>query len=391
MNEPLTVEQAASQLHQQRGGSAWAQVAEASERVRQASETADDTADDASPKIYPGGQKDGQHAGAREAADDLLRDRDEKARANPPHSDERIARAKQKLSARVAEQAGLAEADLDSPTWQDDGKSPKRPLESARALAEFRRAKEAGLQQVLAEEDVEVADQEASARATAEWQAQVAQEEQHRAAQEAHQRQTQASQQTQQLSEHQYALRSRLQQYEAAALRELPELPKLVQLAQTNPAAAQQIWADFAARDPAKAQRLVQLDQAHRADAAQAELAAVHHHQHQRQAFQQYAKTQDDAFMAAHPEFSDRRVMWEAQQDAVEYLRDKRGLSEDRLRQLWTSDPAFRSAEAQSIIFDAAKAYRAEKSLREARPVAHPQPQRPGTRNSASGRYRGRA
>ena len=121
----------------------------------------------------------------------------------------------------------------------------------------------------------------------------------------------------------------------------------------------------------------MQLDQAHRADAAQAQLAAVHQHQQQTQAFQQWAKTQDDAFMAAHPELADRRAQFDLQQDAVEVLKAQ-GLSEERLRQLWTSSPEFRSVEAQNLVYAAVKQLRSERTLREMRPTQPPQPMRPG-------------
>ena len=164
-------------------------------------------------------------------------------------------------------------------------------------------------------------------------------------------------------------------------------MPQLVQLAQQNPDAAQKIWADFAARDPAKAARIAQLDAGLRADAAQAQLAAVHQHQNQQHAFREYAKAEDAKFKAAHPEaFADRRAQFELQADAVEVLKAK-GLSEDRLRQLWTTSPEFRSAEGQALVYAAVKNYRAEKAMREARPVAAPPPVRPGNRNTATGRF----
>jgi hypothetical protein len=323
------------------------------------------------PKKYTGDLH-----GIEEATADLQRDRDEKKKEAP--SIERVAKAKQKLGERVAERMGAETVDLDMITWNDKDDKNLAPLKAAKGLAEFRRQKEAGLQEILREEDAAAADDEAWAKTTAEYNAGVEQETQRQAAEEQYQRQQQASEQTRQLSDTEHALRGRLQQYQAAALAEVPELPQLMQLAQNNPGQAQAVWAAFAAQNPGKVARIQQLDSAYRADAAQAELAAVHHHQNQRQAFQEWAKTQDDTFMKAHPELADRRTRFEAMEDVVEYLRDKRGLSEDRLRQLWSTDATFRSAEAQSMIFDAAKAYSMEKRLNEIRPTQPPQPQRPG-------------
>jgi hypothetical protein len=320
------------------------------------------------PKKYTGDLH-----GIQEAAADHQRDRDEKKKAAP--TPDRVAKAKQKLADRVAEKMGAESVDLDMITYRSD--EPLKERQAAKGLAEFRRQKEAGLQEILREEDAASEVERESAKQEAEWTAQVEAAAQQERAAEEHQRQQQASEQTRQLSETEYALRGRLQQYQAAALAELPELPQLLQLAQTNPAQAQQIWAAFAARDPAKAARIAQLDSAFRADAAQAELASVHQHQQQQRAFHEYGRAQDEKFKAAHPELADRRAMFDLGQDAVEVLKAQ-GLSEDRLRDLWNTSPEFRSAEAQALVYAAVKNWRAEKAMREARPVAAPQPQRPG-------------
>jgi hypothetical protein len=90
-------------------------------------------------------------------------------------------------------------------------------------------------------------------------------------------------------------------------------------------------------------------------------MVTSHQQTEQRRAFGEWAKAQDDVFAKAHPELADRRVAWETMQDVREYMLEKRGMSVDRCLELWNTDPTFRSAEAQSILYDAARQYREEK------------------------------
>ena len=107
------------------------------------------------------------------------------------------------------------------------------------------------------------------------------------------------------------------------------------------------------------------------------------HTQHQQQqAFQQWAASEDAKFQAAHPELQDRKARWEAQEDILEYLKDKHGMSEAQFRVVFNSDPTVRAANGLSTLYDAARQYRAEKNLKNARrPEPTPAFQRPGTGN----------
>ena len=203
MNEPLTVEQAASQLHQQRGGSAWAQVAEASERVRQAAETADDTCGRRSPKTYPGGQQDGQHAGAREAADDLLRDRDERGEGKPAALGRahRPGQTEAKRARCRTGRPGRGRSQI-RPLGRTTARAPSGPLKVRGRWLSSVAPRKPDYSRSSPRKTSKSRTRRRRRGRPKQWQAQIAQEEQHRAAQEAHQRQTQASQQTQQLSEH---------------------------------------------------------------------------------------------------------------------------------------------------------------------------------------------
>ena len=243
------------------------------------------------------------------------------------------------------------------------------------------------VKEVLAEEDAAETAEADAAKANAEWQAQV---EEHTRQQEAEERQQQqqqatdqARQQAQNLTQVEHELLARQKLYTDAAVRECgTEVLQIAALAQTDFAAAQAAAAELARRDPQAAQkyaRFQQLDQAYRAEEAQAQLISTQRQHQQRQAFQQWAAS----FTKSHPEiFSDRRVHFETLQNVREYVTEKLGLTEDRVRQLWTSDPSFRSAEGQALIYDAAKAYAAEKNLKAARrPEPTPAFQRPGTGN----------
>ncbi len=65
------------------------------------------------------------------------------------------------------------------------------------------------------------------------------------------------------------------------------------------------------------------------------------------------------------PELADRKVLREAQDVTLAYLKEAQGLSEDRLRELWYTSREFRSAEAQAMIYDAARGWRAQQSVRD--------------------------
>jgi hypothetical protein len=120
----------------------------------------------------------------------------------------------------------------------------------------------------------------------------------------------------------------------------------LANLARTNPARAaraQQLAAEFST-----AAQTVQA----RYNQEQQQVQAAHQQQQQQHAWVNYCQAHDDAFSRAHPELADPKVSYETQKEAIAYLQE-RGMSEDQIKQAWASDPTFRSAAAQNVLYDA--------------------------------------
>ena len=121
-----------------------------------------------------------------------------------------------------------------------------------------------------------------------------------------------------------------------------------------NPAAGQQVLAAWAAQNPDKAAEFQRMDELYR-NGERMRAYVSHANEQQRQAtFQHFARAEDDKFYQAHPELADPKAHRAAQEDTLVMLRE-RGLSEERIRQLWMTDSSFRSAEAQSLIYSALK------------------------------------
>jgi hypothetical protein len=309
------------------------------------------------PKIYGG-----DHDSIREATADHQRNREAEAKENPPPPPERVAKAKQTLAGRVAERMGVKAVDLDQPTLTGD--EPTTPLKASRALAEYREAKAAETKQVLDEMNTADADAAESEKTYAEYQAQVEQETKRQEQAEQQQRQQQAAQQVQRLSAAEHQLATRLQAYNEAAAREVPELLQIARLNQTNPALAQQALDEFGRRDPRAAQKLQrfeQLEQAYQAEAAQAQLVASYRQQQEQDNAKQRARAGVEQFRASHPELADDQAWGKAQEDLAAYLKDGLKLSNDQIDQLHVTDPSAVTANGLATLYGAAKQFKYER------------------------------
>jgi hypothetical protein len=136
-----------------------------------------------------------------------------------------------------------------------------------------------------------------------------------------------------------------------------------------NPERAQQYEA-------AKA-RTVQLKQ--RADALRQAREAQHsqlmqqHQQHAQAQWRDWSAHQDAIFSQMNPNITndDRR-------EAREMLQSL-GISQTEAENLWKTNPLFRSAQAQQVLYDAMMYRRSRAALEKARPLRPAKPQRPGT------------
>jgi hypothetical protein len=162
---------------------------------------------------------------------------------------------------------------------------------------------------------------------------------------------------------------------EAALLSNFPELkgatpeslPHILHgINSSNPQRAQQIVQHVQA-----AQQNIALAQQHHAAEVQRQQAA-----HQQQ-FQSYARASDEAFetfAATRPAAEVRAV----KDNIVTVLTEDFGLDPNALAQLYNSNPAFRSLEAQKLIYAAVRNSLAERSVRRSFKGLPPVSQRPG-------------
>jgi hypothetical protein len=123
----------------------------------------------------------------------------------------------------------------------------------------------------------------------------------------------------------------------------------------------------------------VRRDLSYVAAAAQnAQQIGAQHAANQAAQFESYAKQQDEMYDEAHPEMRDPAVHARVSKQAVDYLKNNIGLSDEDIRAVWNS-PQGRSAAFQSILHDAAM-FRENKSAIKQK-MANPikQVQRPGS------------
>src|SRR5262245_47105721 len=137
----------------------------------------------------------------------------------------------------------------------------------------------------------------------------------------------------------QEALRA-IQQLEAAAELEFPELKGLSGEAQ---------WQAVAALPAERQQRLGQYLQGYQVTQELAQFRGLQAHAAQRQAFEAYGNAEDEKFWAAHPELADPVKRQQMQTAALEYLVGQ-GLSKHQTRDLWDTNREFRSSLAQELL-----------------------------------------
>lgn len=78
--------------------------------------------------------------------------------------------------------------------------------------------------------------------------------------------------------------------------------------------------------------------------------------------FARDAAANDEAFWKAHPELKDVNTKRAAAENAVGYLVERLGIAPETVVALWESVPMFRSAEGQTMLYDASRYYHAKKS-----------------------------
>lgn len=160
-------------------------------------------------------------------------------------------------------------------------------------------------------------------------------------------------------------------------------------LAQLEQQTAKQIMGEFAdiksdedvrnlaTNDPFRfAQYQAALMQYGRIQSANAE-AQRQAHERQAHEFKVWADDQDKAFADQFKEFSDPQLGPKARESVVNYLTDKVGVPRDQLGNLWTQ-PLFRDAKMQRIIYDAARFSAAQEKAKSITAAPKPAPQRPG-------------
>jgi hypothetical protein len=182
-----------------------------------------------------------------------------------------------------------------------------------------------------------------------------------------------------------------VQQRDAAATEFGRRYPDL-----TNAEFADQYHQRLLAQDPAKAEQFVADIHELAKIASDTELVtfkaqqeAAKQQAEQRQAYTQqltaYHQQQDEAFAKKHPEFANPEKAREiSEKQVMPFLREGLGLSQERIRQLWASEPLFRSVESQSMLYYASKGWQAERAARNAVPAMR-KPQSPGVSNGAGG------
>jgi len=98
----------------------------------------------------------------------------------------------------------------------------------------------------------------------------------------------------------------------------------------------------------------------------------------QKQAWDKYAREQDEAFIRAHPDGNDPEV----QRAAMKYVCETYGLTEQQAQVEWSTNPNLRNAGTQAMILTATKARMAKDGLESKRAVAEAPPVMvPGNRN----------
>jgi hypothetical protein len=158
----------------------------------------------------------------------------------------------------------------------------------------------------------------------------------------------------------------------------------LQRLQQTNPTRHAEIVA--------KARRTQSIAAAAAQQRAALQQAAQQQHAMQ---MQRFGAAADAEFIKQVPEFADPARRQQIQNDAVQYLQDM-GLDPNQVAYLYNTNPAFRSAQAQRMIYDASQAHAAQKRFaaqqraqRAERVKAAPPVQRPGVSapRDAAGRF----
>jgi hypothetical protein len=198
-------------------------------------------------------------------------------------------------------------------------------------------------------------------------------------------------QRQQQIVEQQRAAQRAQQQYQQSQAQYEQALPHLLQ---TLYARQQGEFADI--RTPEDVVNLARTDPVRYTqwDATQKQVALAQQQVHaaqqrqfmeQSQRWEQYVKAQDDKFAAVEPDFSDPVKAPKLQSQVRSYL-TKKGLSENEIKNLWSSNGVFRDARTQAIIWDAARYEAAREAARSATAKPLPQVQRPGAAQTKSER-----
>jgi hypothetical protein len=188
------------------------------------------------------------------------------------------------------------------------------------------------------------------------------------------------------LEQQAFAAEAARQQYAAAAqqLVQATESQLLASFPELKGVTAQTLGPvlhGIASRDPQRAQQIVAGIQGAAQNvqvARQHQYAeAVRQQQAQQQQFTAYAAQQDNEF----EKFEQTRPAAEVKQvreNIYSVLKDEFGIDADAMQQLYHSNPAFRSAQAQKLIYAAVRQSLAEKAIHKA-PANLPPVQRPGT------------
>lgn len=103
--------------------------------------------------------------------------------------------------------------------------------------------------------------------------------------------------------------------------------------------------------------------------------------------FQHWAKSEDDKFSAAFPEFADPEKAGSIRKGVVSYLTQTLGIPEKELPALW-NQPWFRDSKAQRMMYDAYRHHEATErvaKMRRDHVPNVPQPMRPGSRSNNGG------
>ncbi len=161
-----------------------------------------------------------------------------------------------------------------------------------------------------------------------------------------------------------------------AAFPDIKSAQDLQMLAQTNPQRAQQAFAFAQAAYNVINQYAAQAEQTAKQDAA-----------HYATAYTNWAKTEDKAFEARHPELKDPKIARQMGELAIQELKAI-GLSEDELRDLYSGKVsiALRDHRAQEIILDAIRYRQAVARNARPSPKTIPHVQRPGVSRPAPSR-----